>query len=178
MQFERAIPGQSLTTPPKSAPYERPPEITDPLEALDWHLDKLDNPKAVQQTMFFLEMGVDLVSLVQGVLRNAVMEGMHSIDVSLIIAPVVHEYIKGYADSMNIKYEEGFEDAEEEQQASYARNVMLAKKMINDVGREMGGEVEEEVAMEEPLEETPEETPMMDQQQEAPEASKGLMARA
>ena len=95
MQFERAIPGQSLTTPPKSAPYERPPEITDPIEALDWHLDKLDNPKAVQQAMFFLEMGVDLVSLVQGVLRNAVMEGMHSIDVSLIIAPVVHEYIKG-----------------------------------------------------------------------------------
>ena len=95
MQFERAIPGQSLTTPPKSAPYERPPEITDPIEALDWHLDKLDNPKAVQQAMFFLEMGIDLVSLVQGVLRNAVMEGMHSIDVSLIIAPVVHEYIKG-----------------------------------------------------------------------------------
>ena len=54
---------------------------------------------------------------------------------------------------------------------------MLAKKMINDVGREIGGE-EEEIAMEEPLEETTEDTPMMDQQQEAPEASKGLMARA
>lgn len=29
MQFERPVPGQSLTTTPKSAPYERPPEITD-----------------------------------------------------------------------------------------------------------------------------------------------------
>ena len=31
MQFERPVPGQSLTTTPKSAPYERPPEITDPI---------------------------------------------------------------------------------------------------------------------------------------------------
>jgi len=43
MQFERPVPGQSLTTTPKSAPYERPPEITDPMEALDYHLDKIDN---------------------------------------------------------------------------------------------------------------------------------------
>ena len=47
MQFERPVPGQSLTTTPKSAPYERPPEITDPIEALDYHLDKLDNVDSI-----------------------------------------------------------------------------------------------------------------------------------
>ena len=51
MQFNRAIPGQSLTTPPKSAPYERPPQISDPLEAVDYHLEQLDDPKTVEELM-------------------------------------------------------------------------------------------------------------------------------
>ena len=89
MQFDRPIPGQSLTSTPKGAPYERPPEINDPMEALEMHLDNLDNPKAIKEAMFFLEMGVDVVTLVEGILRNAVMQGNHSIDVSLIIAPVI-----------------------------------------------------------------------------------------
>ena len=41
MLTDRPIPGQSLTTVPKSFPYERPPELTDPTEALDLHLDNL-----------------------------------------------------------------------------------------------------------------------------------------
>ena len=130
MQFNRPVPGQSLTSTPKGAPYERPPEINDPVKALDYHLDILDNPKAVEQAMFMLEMGIDLSTLVEGITRNAVMEGIHSIDISLIIAPVIHEYLKGYADSLGIKYDEGFEDKGEDERVSYARNEMLARKFL------------------------------------------------
>ncbi len=130
MQFNRPVPGQSLTSTPKGAPYERPPEINDPVKALDYHLDILDNPKAVEQAMFMLEMGVDLSTLVEGITRNAVIEGMHSIDISLIVAPVIHEYLKGYADSLDVKYDEGFEDKGEDERVSYARNEMLARKFL------------------------------------------------
>jgi len=130
MQFNRPVPGQSLTSTPKGAPYERPPEINDPVKALDYHLDILDNPKAVEQAMFMLEMGVDLSTLVEGITRNAVMEGIHSIDISLIVAPVIHEYLKGYADSLDVKYDEGFEDKGEDERVSYARNEMLARKFL------------------------------------------------
>ena len=130
MQFNRPVPGQSLTSTPKGAPYERPPEINDPVKALDYHLDILDNPKAVEQAMFMLEMGVDLSTLVEGITRNAVIEGMHSIDISLIVAPVIHEYLKGYADSLGVKYDEGFEDKGEDERVSYARNEMLARKFL------------------------------------------------
>ena len=130
MQFNRPVPGQSLTSTPKGAPYERPPEINDPVKALDYHLDILDNPKAVEQAMFMLEMGVDLSTLVEGITRNAVMEGIHSIDISLIVAPVIHEYLKGYADSLDVNYDEGFEDKEENERISYARNEMLARKFL------------------------------------------------
>ena len=42
------------------------------------------------------------------------LDGIHSIDISLSIAPVIHEYIKGYADAMDIDYDEGFEDEEQD----------------------------------------------------------------
>lgn len=178
MQFNRAIPGQSLTTPPKSAPYERPPQITDPLEALDYHLEKLNDSKAVEELMFFLEMGVDLVSLVEGVARNAVFEGIHSIDVSLIISPVIHEYIKGYADAMDIEYEEGFEDRDQDERISYARNQILAKKVLSEMSSKddsvrMPPQKDEPVEEEMPEMNTPPEEP-----QEQPTAKpQGLMAR-
>ena len=146
MQFNRAIPGQSLTTPPKSAPYERPPQISDPLEAIDYHLEQLDDPKAVEELMFFLELGIDLSTLVEGVARKAVLDGIHSIDISLSIAPVIHEYIKGYADAMDIDYDEGFEDKEEEDRIMYGRNLILAKKMLANQ-RERDFEYDEEAGL-------------------------------
>ena len=84
LTFERPIPGQSLTTEPKNAPYERPPEITDPIEALDAHIDNLLKPGAMEDVLYFLEFGVDLVTMVQGILRSAVMEGIHSVDVKML----------------------------------------------------------------------------------------------
>ena len=145
MQFNRAIPGQSLTTPPKSAPYERPPQISDPLEAIDYHFEQLDDPKAVEELMFFLELGVDLSTLVEGVARKAVLDGIHSIDISLSIAPVIHEYIKGYADALDIDYDEGFEDKEEEN-IMYGRRLLLAKKMLADQ-KERDFEYDEEAGL-------------------------------
>ena len=133
LTFERPIPGQSLTTEPKNAPYERPPEIVDPVEALDAHIENLLKPGAMEDVLYFLEYGIDLVTLVQGILRGAVIEGIHSIDVSLIIAPVIHEYIKGFADASDLDYDEGFENNEAKRALSYGRDVDRAKKMLDEL---------------------------------------------
>tara|TARA_R100000005_G_C4880863_1_gene132581 strand:+ start:74 stop:583 length:510 start_codon:yes stop_codon:yes gene_type:complete len=163
---DRPIPGQSLTVEPKSQAYERPPEIVDPIEALDVHLDNLSKEGALEDAMYFLEAGVDLQTLVQGVLRSAVMEGIHSIDVSLIIAPVVHEYIKGFADAAGVEYDEGFEDNQGKQALSYKRNVAMAKKMMKELN-----DTEEE-----PVDMAIEETEEPDIVMEEPKKT-GLMAR-
>jgi len=171
LTFERPIPGQSLTTEPKNAPYERPPEIVDPVEALDAHIDNLLKPGAMEDVLYFLEFGVDLVTMVQGILRSAVMEGIHSIDVSLIIAPVLHEYIKGFADAANLDYEEGFENEEQKKALSYKRDVARAKKLLDELREEEGEEVP--TTMEEMTEE-PEMELEVEEEQPAPT---GLMAR-
>jgi len=175
--FDRPIPGQSLTTPPKNAPYERPPEVVDPEQALQIHLDRLTDADRMEDAMFFLEMGVDMVTLVEGILRSAVMEGIHTVDVSLIIAPVIHEYIKSTADLLGVEYNEGFEDKEGKKRQGYVRNAALAERKMQKMGVEPKALVsqmeapsaEPEMVTEEPM---MQEEPMMTEEQPT-----GLMAR-
>ena len=179
--FNGPIPGQSLTTEPKAMPFERPPEIVDPIEALDVHIDNLSNAEAMEDALFFLEMGLDLVSLVEGILRSAVMEGIHSVDVSLIIGPVIHEYIKAAATRADIEFDEGFDDPERDKALAYERDTMRAKKMLRRLREEEGETPEAAPAMsvtmlsmapkEEPMEKEPMEV------EEEPTAPQGLMAR-
>ena len=172
--FDRPIPGQSLTTPPKNAPYERPPEVVDPEQALQIHLDRLTNADRMEDAMFFLEMGVDMVTLVEGILRSAVMEGIHTVDVSLIIAPVIHEYIKSTADLLGVEYNEGFEDKEGRKRQSYVRNAALAERKM----RKMGVEPKTLVSQMEATSAEPEmQTMMTEEPMMAEEQPTGLMAR-
>ena len=159
MQFERPVPGQSLTTTPKSAPYERPPEITDPIEALDYHLDKLDNVDSIQQAMFLLELGIDIVTLTEGILRGGVLEGIHSVDVGILMIPIIVELLITIADSQGAKYQTGMEGMENERATA-------PNRIISDMMRERNIK-EEEMPMEEPQE-------MAEEEQTQP---MGLMAR-
>ena len=171
MQFDRPIPGQSLTTTPKGAPYERPPELSDPVDALEAHLDNLMKDGAMEDVLFFLEEGVDLVTLVEGILRSAVMEGIHSIDISLVIAPALHEFIKGAALRAGVEFDEGFEPKDAKKIVSYRRNVRRAQRMLNEV---RGEDKPSPMSLEDTK--MPEETEMIEEPV-AEEPQQGLMAR-
>jgi len=169
--FEAPIPGQSLTDSPKNAPYERPPETADPMEAIDIHLANLTKEGAMEDVLYFLEMGVDLQTMVQGILRSGVVAGIHSLDVSLIIAPVIHEYIKGFADAAELEYNEGFDDKEANEVISYQRDVARAKKILDKMKEEQGMAPMPEPEMEPEME--PEEPEMVEEEP----VKTGLMAR-
>ena len=170
--FNVPIPGESLTVEPKSMPYERPPEISDPIEALDLHIDNITRPEAMEDMFFFLDSGLELTALVEGILRSAVMAGMHSIDVSLIIAPVLHEEIKALALEAGVEFEEGFDNEEEKNATSYRRDVSRAKNMMKEL-REKEGEVVGMGVSITPVEVTATEI----KEEPVKEAPKGLMAR-
>lgn len=164
------IPGQSLTAEPKNAPYENPPELTAPEDAIEWHLDRLTTEDKVEALVDAMELGVDVVTLTEGILRGAVLDGRHSIDISLIVAPIIHEFIKTTADRVGIDYEEGFpDDSEERINVKYAINERKAQKMIAEYK-------DKEEGMEE-LEAIPTETTEVIMVEETTDAPKGLMSR-
>ena len=196
--FERSIPGQSLTVEPRNAPYERPPEVTDPEEALLIHLQNLNSVEAIEDLMFFLELGVDIKTLTEGILRSAVLEGIHSVDISLIVAPTIHEYIKNTADTLDVPYDEGFDDLDPDE-VTYNRRVLLATKQLQKFKEELDGTIEdvdmedvearveearaggtpEMMEQEDEMMGAPEEDAQMEMDLEMPDASvgNGLMSR-
>ena len=145
------IPGQSLTTPPGSFPFERPPEITDPEEAIQMHLTRLNSPEMKQDMLDMLELDVPVRQLTEGILRSAVAEGIHSIDTSLIVAPVIHEFIRLTAKQAGIEFDEGLVDKKEVRKKEKAVAVAKAEKYLRKFKNEKPKEtMVEEMPMEEP----------------------------
>lgn len=148
------IPGSSLTGAPNKFPWERPPELTDPEEIIQFYLTKLSDPERTEGLMDALDLDIPIKDLTEGILRNGVANGMHSIDASLIVAPVLHEFIKTTADKLGIPYKEGFVDEEEKQQQEKA--IRLAK-VRNTLSKEKRTAQEQ----------TPQETPIPRDMQES-----------
>jgi len=113
LRFERPIPGESLTQPPRNAKWERAPEIVDPDEAIEMHLTRVNTPKRILAIIGLVEEGLDVKTITEGILRSAVSEGMHTIDVSLIVGPVLHEFICDTLEEANIDYDDGLTPEDE-----------------------------------------------------------------
>ena len=171
--FSAPIPGQSLTSEPKNSPWENPPEMNTPEDAVLYHLKRLDKPDKIKATLQFLELGYDVVTLTEGLLRAAVADGRHSIDISLIIAPIIHEFITNNAKVSGIDFDEGIEDKNEiaEEDIEYNIQNRQASKIIGDY--KDTGKVDMS-DMEEPQEEMSE--PVAEEIIEKPK-SMGLMSR-
>lgn len=169
--FNVPIPGESLTREPKNAPYERPPELNDPEDALIYHTDRLTNNRRIKAAMLLLEEGIDIKMLTEGILRKAVLDGMHSVDVSMIIAPAVHEYIRTTADMAGVEYKEGFE--QDDTELDYEINKSRAKKALAKIKAEPKKST---APVEEPMMDLEEDEPMMVEEEMTPKP-KGLMAR-
>lgn len=132
--FSAPIPGQSLTSEPKNSPWENPPQFSAPEDALIYHIERLKDPKKVKSIAGLLTLGLDVVTMTEGLLRNAVIEGRHNIDVSLIIAPIVHEYIVGLADAAGIEYNEGIEEEDVDiKEIEYSIRSREAEKILKDL---------------------------------------------
>jgi hypothetical protein len=167
--FAAPIPGQSLTTPPKNFAWERPPEIVDPEKVIQFYIDKLSKPKTLSAVLDGLEVsGMDISSMTKGIIRSGVAEGVHNLDVALLVAPVVHEFIKQAATSAGLEVDDGFENKKEAEVRQQAVLSARAKKMLASMGAKPK-EVAQEITTDEDL---VEEAPV----EEAP-VRRGLMAR-
>jgi len=179
--FSAPIPGQSLTDTPKNAPWERPPEISDPEEAIQMHLSRLSSPDMLKDVLDTIELyDVSIMQLTQGIVRGAVYKGIHSIDVGLIVAPVIHEFIKQATKAVGIEADDGFVDKTVKAREDETKIATRARKMLAS----MGVKPAEVAQAAEALPETQDAAPMgeaMTTQEampsEAPMPPKGLMAR-
>ena len=107
--FNAPIPGESMTHELGARPWQQPAQFTTVEEALDYYIPRFATDDVINQTADVLRMGVPVTTLANTIQLASVMEGKHSIDVGMLILPVIMEMIMYIAESEGIDYVSGLE---------------------------------------------------------------------
>lgn len=161
--FDAPIPGQSLTAEVGSRPWQSPPKYATIEQALEYYIPRITSEDMYDDLLDILELGVPITSLADTIQSAGVMQGLHSVDVGVLITPVIIEMLAYIGDEAEIEYELGMQKRLDEDKISDSKIALAMKAMRNKMPEAVAEANEEQ---DEPVEE-----PAM-----APEPT-GLMAR-
>jgi hypothetical protein len=150
--FDAPIPGQSLTAELGARPWQQPPQYTTVEEAFEFYATKLTDPEINDSLLDALEMGTPVGPVAEILVQSGAMEGKHSIDVSILILPVLMELIAYVADEAGIEYDMGMDidqDIIPESKIALAASKMKSKMPQGEVVVEEEPMVEPEAMPEE-----------------------------
>ena len=156
VSLSRPVPGQSLTHEVRARPWQNPPQFNTVEESMDWYLERFDNSEIVQELLSIIEMGIPLSTIANSMQLGAVLQGVHNIDVGVLIMPILIEIMKTLAEKTDTNYVMGDEPEESDRPSDAVLESALSK---------IKGMTVEDMPEEEDMEEETDEEPM------------GLMAR-
>ena len=158
-EINAPIPGMSLTAPLGGRPWQQPPQMATVEQAIDYYVPKIMDKEFLPELLTIIELGIPLTTIANSFQLASVMEGKHSIDVGVLVIPVLVELMMTVADANEVEFVSGM-SREKEKGLSNAQ-IALAKKK---------GMLDKDTKVEEPTPEPTEET-------EEEEPSMGLMSR-
>mgnify|MGYP003651200724 CR=1 len=188
--FDAPIPGQSLTDEPGNAPWEKPAQYDKPEDAARFYIESASDPDIMDDISVLFENGMTLNVFIKTMVQTGTMNGMHTVDVGLLIVPILKSYFKAAMKTYGIEAKEAAMSKEEMSTAKQKERVNTALKLAlldasskkktaaNDPGVQLlealksaeQGTPMDEAAMPEQA------APDMEQQPAAPQGA-GLMAR-
>ena len=159
--FDAPIPGMSLTHELGARPWQQPSQFSTVDEAIEYYMASMTSEEFMDQIIEVLELGVPVTTIANTMQLSSVMEGRHTVDVGMLVVPILMEMIMMIGDSAGIKYDDGMQDPNKPK----TRDSLVAK-VINDYEKEIA-----DVDLSDRAKETNE------QEEEVMEEPKGLMAR-
>ena len=165
--FDAPIPGSSLTKEMGSRPWKNPPQHTTLEEAVDFYVNKMSTDEFTNKLVTNLEMGIPVTSIANVIQMHGVMEGRHTLDISIMLIPILMEMIALIGDTMGIEYDLGLED---EASIEDAENDLIDIATMKLKKKQFERITQEEMELEQP--------PVIDEfVEEQGEMPSGLMAR-
>jgi len=116
-KFDAPIPGMGMTAELGGRPWQNPPKYPTVEGAIDYYITRMSTDEFADQVIDVLEMGVPVSTLVDIIQTTGAMEGLHSIDVGILISPVLMEFIMFLGDSAGVEYTVGTEETGEPSKA-------------------------------------------------------------
>ena len=104
LPLDTPIPGQSLTAPFADRPWQNPPQLSTVNEAMEHYIPMLTNKETLPQLLNILEIGIPITTIADSLMLANVMEGIHSVDVGILIIPFIVEMLQFIAESQGVEY--------------------------------------------------------------------------
>ena len=126
------IPGESLTTEPGNRPWENPPQLPSVEEAIEYYtqriLGEVENHDSVLE---LLETGLPVANAASILNKSSVMNGVHTIDVGILVTPVIEELLMTVADMYDVRYIPSVEALTQASTISSRQAKLLLKEVQN-----------------------------------------------
>ena len=101
--FDHPIPGQSLTEEPGKHVFEKPPEITDVDDAVEYVVGKIsENPEAIEKFEKLMMTGMPIESIVNTISFSGFAEGKWNPDIAELMKPPLSAFFIILAREENI----------------------------------------------------------------------------
>lgn len=101
--FDAPVPGQSLTSEPKSWAWERPPRFVKVEDAALFIWDKLHQQEQLERTIVLLDVGVSVDSLTKTIIFGGFVEGAYTPDVAALLFPIVQRMVFSIGKKAKVK---------------------------------------------------------------------------
>ena len=103
-RFRGPVPGQAMTAGEKSRPWFNPPKFNTVEEGMEFYLDTLSTQEQSTKLFSVIRTGIPITTIAETITTGGVMEGYHSIDVALLLNPIIVEFVKGMCDVAGVEY--------------------------------------------------------------------------
>ena len=87
--FDMPVPGHSLTDEPKKWPWDKPPEFTDPDEAVEFVAGKIQKPEVKENFLRLMVSGISIEQIVNTIALGGFSDGRWSPDIAEVIKPPI-----------------------------------------------------------------------------------------
>lgn len=167
--LDAPIAGQHMVSELGGRPWQQAPQYTTVDEAIEYYLDRMSSEEFTEQLVDVLEMDVPVTTLANTIQMAGVMDGKHSIDVGMLVMPLLMEMIMLVGDMAGVKYDSGMENPNK----GKTRDTLLESirtKLQREIEAKEGLLFDEDELESDTTEE-------MKEQEESMEEPKGLMAR-
>jgi len=108
--LDAPIAGQHMVSELGGRPWQQAPQYTTVDEAIEYYLDRMSSEEFAEQLVDVLEMDVPVTTLANTIQMAGVMDGKHSIDVGMLVMPLLMEMIMLVGDMAGVKYDSGMEN--------------------------------------------------------------------
>ncbi len=163
------MPGMAMTAELGARPWQQPPRYSTVEDAADYYIDRLSSDEAAEQVVDVLETGVPVTKLANIMQLSSVMEGLHTIDVGMLVTPILIEFISLIGDSSNVEYRSGIDEIDDN-----TKQRLIAKAMKEFKEEQNKKDSISDKDMAEPMMERMPQEPMPEESVNEPS---GLMAR-